>query len=197
MKRLVVMISGSGTNLQALIDACASGALDARIAAVVSNRADAYGLDRAGQAGVPTVTFPLTSYRRAGRLRRDYDADLAGLVAAFQPDLIVLAGWMLVLSPAFLNRFPQRVINLHPALPGQFPGTHAIERAYNAFQRGEIDHTGVMVHWVIPEIDAGDVIASAAVNIRPDDTLEDLEARIHAAEHRLIVEATRLALGFR
>lgn len=197
MKRLVVMISGSGTNLQALIDACASGALKARIVAVISNRADAYGLDRAGQAGLPTVTFPLTPYKRAGRPRREYDADLAGLVAAFQPDLIVLAGWMLVLSPDFLSHFPRLVINLHPALPGQFPGTHAIERAYDAFQRGEIDHTGVMVHWVIPEIDAGDVVASAAVDIRPDDALEDLEARIHATEHRLIVEATRLALGFR
>lgn len=195
MKRLVVMISGSGTNLQALIDASQSGALDARIVAVISNRADAYGIQRAVQAGIPVVTFPVAPYKQAGRPRREYDADLAGLVAAFQPDLVVLAGWMLVLSPAFLSNFPHRVINLHPALPGQFPGTHAIERAYDAFQRGEIDQTGAMVHWVIPEIDAGDLIASAAVDIRPDDALEDLEARIHAIEHRLIVEATRLALG--
>ena len=194
MKRLVVLISGSGTNLQALIDACQSGALDAGIVAVVSNRADAYGIQRTLQAGVPVVTFPLTPYKQAGRPRREYDVDLAGLVAAFQPNLIVLAGWMLVLSPAFLTHFPHQVINLHPALPGQFPGTHAIERAYDAFQRGEIDQTGVMVHWVIPEVDAGEVIASAAVEIHAGDTLEDLEARIHATEHRLIVEATRLAL---
>ena len=194
MKRLVVMISGGGTNLQALIDACKSGALDAQIVAVFSNRADAYGLMRAEQAGIPAVTFPLMPYKIAGRPRNDYDADLARLVATFQPDLIVLAGWMLILSPTFLNCFPRQVINLHPALPGQFPGTNAIARAYAAFQRGEIDHTGVMVHWVIPEIDAGEVIARATVTIGVEDSLKDLETRIHEAEHRLIVEATRLAL---
>ena len=194
MKRLVVMISGGGTNLQALIDACKSGALDAQIVAVFSNRADACGVMRAEQAGIPAVTFPLMPYKIAGRPRNDYDADLARLVATFQPDLIVLAGWMLILSPTFLNCFPRQVINLHPALPGQFPGTNAIARAYAAFQRGEIDHTGVMVHWVIPEIDAGEVIARATVTIGVEDSLKDLETRIHEAEHRLIVEATRLAL---
>lgn len=194
MKRLVVMISGNGTNLQALIDASQSGKLDARIVAVFSNRADAFGLVRAEQAGIPAVTFPLTPYKQAGRPRNDYDGDLARLVAAFQPDLIVLAGWMLILSPLFLSRFPGQVINLHPALPGQFPGTHAIERAYAAFQRGEIDHTGVMVHWVIPQIDAGEVLASAPVAIEADDTLQELETRTHATEHRLIVEATQMAL---
>ncbi|MCB0201327.1 MAG: phosphoribosylglycinamide formyltransferase [Anaerolineae bacterium] len=194
MKRLVVMISGNGTNLQALIDASQSGKLDARIVAVFSNRADAFGLVRAEQAGIPAVTFPLTPYKQAGRPRNDYDGDLARLVAAFQPDLIVLAGWMLILSPLFLSRFPGQVINLHPALPGQFPGTHAIERAYAAFQRGEIDHTGVMVHWVIPQIDAGEVLASVPVAIEAGDTLQELETRTHATEHRLIVEATQMAL---
>jgi len=194
MKRLVVMISGNGSNLQALIDACQSAELDARIVAVFASGASAYGLTRAEQAGIPAVTFPLTPYKQAGRPRSDYDEDLARLVDAFQPDLIVLAGWMLILSPAFLNCFPQRVINLHPALPGQFPGTNSIARAYAAFQQGEIDHTGVMVHWVIPEIDAGDVIARATVAIEAEDGLQDLETRIHATEHRLIVEATRLAL---
>ncbi|MCB0204875.1 MAG: phosphoribosylglycinamide formyltransferase, partial [Anaerolineae bacterium] len=144
--------------------------------------------------GIPAVTFPLTPYKQAGRPRNDYDGDLARLVAAFQPDLIVLAGWMLILSPLFLSRFPGQVINLHPALPGQFPGTHAIERAYAAFQRGEIDHTGVMVHWVIPQIDAGEVLASAPVAIEAGDTLQELETRTHATEHRLIVEATQMAL---
>ena len=194
MKRLVVMISGNGTNLQALIDASQSGKLDARIVAVFSNRADAFGLVRAEQAGIPAITFPLTPYKQAGRPRNDYDGDLARLVAAFQPDLIVLAGWMLILSPLFLSRFPGQVINLHPALPGQFPGTHAIERAYAAFQRGEIDHTGVMVHWVIPQIDAGEVLASVPVAIEAGDTLQELETRTHATEHRLIVEATQMAL---
>ena len=112
-------------------------------------------------------------------------------MAGYNPDLIVLAGWMHVLSPAFLDRFPLRVLNLHPALPCQFLGTHAIERAYEAFQRGEIDHTGVMVHWVVPEVDAGPVVASAEVPVYPTDTLDDLEARIHAMEHRLLVDAIR------
>jgi formyltetrahydrofolate-dependent phosphoribosylglycinamide formyltransferase len=120
-----------------------------------------------------------------------YDADLAGVVSSYEPDLIVLAGWMHVLSPAFLDRYPLRVLNLHPALPGQFAGTHAIARAYEAFQRGEIDTTGVMVHWVVPEVDAGPVVASARVPIYLTDSLDDLEARVHATEHRLLVEAIR------
>jgi folate-dependent phosphoribosylglycinamide formyltransferase PurN len=90
-----------------------------------------------------------------------------------------------------LDSFPGRVLNLHPALPGQFAGTHAIQRAYEAFQQGEIDHTGIMVHWVIPEVDAGPVIATANVPIYPTDSLVDLETRIHATEHRLLVEAVR------
>lgn len=194
-QRLAVLISGSGTNLQAIIDAIASRQLDAQIAEVVSNRRDAYGLVRAERAGIPTLYFPLRPYTDAGRSREQYDADLATQVAAYAPDLVVLAGWMHVLSPAFLDHFPGRVLNLHPALPGQFAGTHAIQRAYEAFQRGEIDHTGVMVHWVVPEVDAGPVLASELVPIDPGDSLDDLEARIHAAEHRLLVEAVALALA--
>jgi formyltetrahydrofolate-dependent phosphoribosylglycinamide formyltransferase len=188
------MISGSGTNLQAILDAIASGGLDAQVVAVISNRKDAYGLERAARAGVPAVTFPLKPYAESSRSRAEYDADLAGVVASYQPDLIVLAGWMHVLSPAFLDRFPLRVLNLHPALPGQFAGTHAIARAYEAYRRGEIEHTGVMVHWVVPEVDAGPVITSAEVPIYPTDSLDDLEARIHATEHRLLVEAIRCTI---
>lgn len=194
MTQLVVLISGNGSNLQAVIDSVQDGRLDARIAAVFSNNPEAYGLVRAQQAGIPTVTFPWKPYKQAGRARHDYDADLAQLVAAFEPDLVVLAGWMLVLGPDFLDRFPGRVINLHPALPDQFPGTHAIQRAYEAFQRGEIDHTGVMVHTVVPEVDAGPVIASAEVPITAQDSLEELEGRMHAVEHRLLVDAIRSVL---
>jgi formyltetrahydrofolate-dependent phosphoribosylglycinamide formyltransferase len=189
MKRLAVFISGSGSNLQALIDAIGSGKLAARIVVVVSNRRDAYGLTRAEQAHLPSLYFPLKAYTEAGYSREAYDADLADMVLAYGPDLIVLAGWMHILSPAFLDRFPQRVLNLHPALPGQFAGTQAIQRAYEAFQRGEIQQTGVMVHWVIPKIDAGPVIATATVPIQASDSLADLEARVHATEHRLLVEA--------
>lgn len=191
MKRLAVFISGNGSNLQAIIDAIHSGELEAEIGVVVSNRREAYGLVRAEKACIPTLCFPLASYLEAGQSREMYDADLAQLVMAYGPDLIVLVGWMHVLSPAFLDRFPQRVLNLHPALPGQFPGTHAIQRAYEAFRRGEIEHTGVMVHWVVPEIDAGPAAATVNVPIYAGDSLDDLEARIHAAEHRLVVAVIR------
>lgn len=191
--RLVVLISGSGTNLQAILDAIAQQTLAAEVAAVVSNRKQAFGLTRAEQAGVPTVYFPLKPYLDADRDRRAYDADLAERVETFEPDLIVLAGWMLVLSPAFLDRFPQRVINLHPALPDTFPGTEAIGRAFEAYQQGEIDHSGCMVHYAVPEVDAGPVIAQEVVPIFPDDTLDTFEARVHQAEHRIIVEAVRRA----
>lgn len=191
MKRLAVLISGNGSNLQALIDATQGGELEAKIVAVVSNRRDAYGLVRAEQANIPTLYFPLKIYLEAGHSREAYDADLAKMVLAYRPDLMILAGWMHVLSPAFLDCFPGRVLNLHPALPSQFAGTHAIQRAYEAFQRGEIEHTGIMVHWVIPEIDAGLVIATANVPIYTTDSLADLETRMHTTEHRLLVEAIR------
>ncbi len=192
--RLAVLISGNGSNLQAIIDAVRAGSLPAQVALVVSNRRDAYGLQRAARAGIPTLCFPLQPYRDARRTRQEYDADLAGQVAACEPALVVLAGWMHVLSPAFLERFPGRVLNLHPALPGQFAGTHAIERALHAFRQGEIIHTGVMVHQVVPEVDAGPVIATVEVPINGDDTLEALEARVHAAEHALLVAAIRQVL---
>lgn len=192
MLRIVVLISGSGTNLQALIDATASGQIDAEIVGVFSNRRDAYGLQRAARATIPTVYFPLKAYTSRGKPRSDYDAGLAQIVGAFSPDLVVLAGWMHILSPAFLDHFPQRVINLHPALPGEFSGTHAIERAYDACQRGEITRSGVMVHYAIPEVDAGAVITSCYVPLSADDTLRTFEARMHAVEHRLIVQAVGL-----
>jgi formyltetrahydrofolate-dependent phosphoribosylglycinamide formyltransferase len=192
-RRLVVLISGSGTNLQAILDAEASGKLPIEVKLVVSNRKSAYGLVRGAQAGVPTVYFPLKPYLDAGRSREAYDADLADRLAVYSPDLVVLAGWMHVFSPAFINRFAGRVINLHPALPGAFPGTRAIERAFEAHQRGEIDRSGCMVHDVVPEVDAGPVIAQASVPFEPGDTLETFAARMHAAEHRLIVEAIRIA----
>jgi formyltetrahydrofolate-dependent phosphoribosylglycinamide formyltransferase len=126
--------------------------------------------------------------------REAYDADLAQKILAYTPDLIVLAGWMHIVSPAFLDCFPNQVINLHPALPGQFAGTQAIDRAFAAYQQGKITHSGCMVHVVIPEVDAGPVLAMAEVPILPDDSLADFEARMHTAEHQLIVQATKLAL---
>jgi formyltetrahydrofolate-dependent phosphoribosylglycinamide formyltransferase len=160
---------------------------------VVSNRKQAFGLTRAERAGIPTLYFPLKPYREAGKSREIYDADLAARVSPYRPDLIVLAGWMLVLSSAFLDRFPNRVINLHPALPGAFPGVDGIRRSYEAYQRGEIPHGGCMMHYVVPEIDAGPVIVQAIVPVLPDDTLETYEARMHDTEHKIIVEAVEKA----
>ena len=189
-----MLISGNGSNLQALIDTVASGDLAAEIAAVVSSQASAYGLTRAEQAGIPTAVLALEDVLDDGGDRTAFDIELAALVAAHQPDLVVLAGWMLVLSEDFLDRFPNRVINLHPALPGAFPGTHAIARAHEAFQRSEIKHTGVMVHRVVPEVDAGPVVTMEPVPIFPGESVDELEARVHRVEHNLIVAAVDLIL---
>jgi formyltetrahydrofolate-dependent phosphoribosylglycinamide formyltransferase len=191
LARLVVMISGNGSNLQAILDACEKGFLPAQVVAVISNKAEAYGLLRANRAGVPSEA----AVKPKEMDRREYDAILADRVAAYQPDWIVLAGWMRILSAPFLDRFSDRVINLHPALPGKFPGTHAIERAYEAFRRGEIEQTGVMVHLVPDEgVDNGPTLAQVGVSIYPDDSLESLETRIHQAEHELLVNTLRRVL---
>ena len=190
--KLVVLISGNGSNLQAILDACAGGVLPAAVVAVISNKPNTYGLTRAQNADVPAIVFPLAE----GESRPDYDSRLAALVARYEPDYIVLAGWMRLLTANFLSAFPNRVINLHPALPGIFPGTHAIERAYEAFQRGEITQTGIMVHLVPDEgVDNGPVLATQIVPIEPSDTLESLEERVHQVEHRLLVETLKQLIG--
>lgn len=191
LARLVVMISGNGSNLQAILDACQSGFLPAEVAAVFSNKAEAYGLQRAARAGVPAET----AVKPREMERCEYDALLAERAAAYRPDWIVLAGWMRLLTAPFLDHFPGRVINLHPALPGKFPGTHAIERAFEAFRRGEIEQTGVMVHLVPDEgVDNGPTLAQVRVSIDPHDSLESLETRIHQAEHELLVNTLRRVL---
>jgi len=194
--RIAVLISGFGSNLQAIIDACSAGELPGvEVAVIVSNQRDAHGIDRAINHGIPVVTFPYAPYRHAGRPREEYDAALAAIVNSFGVQYVVLAGWMHILRRSFLREFPSRVVNLHPALPGTFPGTHAIERAFAAYQRGEIEHTGVMVHLVPDEaVDAGPVLAKRIVSIKPDDTLDKLETRIHGVEHKLLVQALRQLL---
>jgi formyltetrahydrofolate-dependent phosphoribosylglycinamide formyltransferase len=194
LPRLVILISGSGTNLQAILDAIHLSQLDAEPVLVVSNKKAAYGLVRAQEANIPTLYFPLRPFHQEVDSRAAYDRALAAEIKAYEPDLIVLAGWMRILTPCFLDEFPGRVINLHPALPGQFPGTKAIERAYQAFQQGQIKYSGCMMHYVIPEIDAGPVLLEAQVPIFANDSLEDFAQRMHTAEHRLIVEAINKAI---
>jgi len=192
MKRLVVLISGNGSNLQAILDACATGELPASVVCVISNKSDAYGLIRAKNAGVEAVHFA----KLTTETRQEYDQRLADYVTAKQPDYILLAGWMRILSSSFLSSFPNKVINLHPALPDTFPGTHAIERAFEAYQRGEIDHTGVMVHLVPDEgVDNGPVLATEIIPIYKDDTLESLETRVHQTEHSLLVKTIKSLLN--
>ncbi len=188
LPRLVVLISGNGSNLQAILNACESGELPASVVSVISNKADAYGLTRAQNAGVETVHFA----KLENESRTEYDARLAIYVSTCLPDYVILAGWMRILTSAFLEHFPNRVINLHPALPNTFPGTHAIERAYEAYQNGEINHTGIMVHLVPDEgVDNGPVLATEIVPIYKDDTLETLETRIHQTEHRILVQTIK------
>lgn len=190
--RIVVMISGYGTNLQALIDAWQNDELDGDIVGVVSNKKEVYGLVRAQEAGIETLYFPYGAYRQEGR--EAYDFALAEAVqTSFAPDLIVLAGWMRIFTPAFLSQF-EHIINLHPALPGQFPGAHAIEEAYEAFHNGEITQTGCMIHYVIEALDAGPVVETAVVPLFPADTLSDVKVRMRIQEHRLIVSATQKVL---
>ncbi len=193
MKRLVIFISGSGTNLQAVMDACQTGELEAEIALVVSNRKAAYGLERAKLASIATLYFPLKPYKEAGKSREIYDTDLARAVLPYQPDLIILAGFMHIFSPAFLDTFPN-TINLHPALPGKFPGAQAIQDAFEAYQRGQIKESGCMVHWVTPELDAGPVIATQTVAIQASDSLEDFKQRMQRSEHGLLVKAIKTCL---
>ncbi len=192
--RFVVLISGNGSNLQAILDACLSGELDARVVSVISNKADAYGLVRARNAGVEAIHVA----KLENESRTEYDVRLATYVRTCLPDYVILAGWMRILSSSFLSSFPNIVINIHPALPGMFPGTHAIERAFEAYQLGEIDHTGVMVHLVPDEgVDNGPVLATEIVPIEREDTLDSLEGRVHQTEHELLVNTLKSTISIK
>jgi phosphoribosylglycinamide formyltransferase-1 len=184
--RLVVLASGNGTNLQAIIDACESKQIDAQVVGVVSDKHEAFALNRAECHKVLTAVVAAKPHET----RPQYDARLTQIVGAWQPHIVVLAGFMRVLSNSFLSQFPNQVINIHPALPGELPGTHAIERAFTEFTQGSRNNTGVMVHFVPDEgVDNGPVIAQQTVPIHAADTLVTLEARMHATEHALVIDA--------
>jgi phosphoribosylglycinamide formyltransferase 1 len=189
--RLVVLISGNGSNLQAILDACESGELPASVVCAISNKEDSYGLTRARDANIEAMHFA----KLENETRQEYDKRLADFVATKQPEYIVLAGWMRILTSSFINQFPNKIINLHPALPNTFPGTHAIERAYEAYQKSEIEHTGVMVHLVLDEgVDNGPVLGQQVINFHSDESLEQFEARVHEVEHKLLVNTLKKIL---
>jgi phosphoribosylglycinamide formyltransferase 1 len=169
-----VLVSGEGTNLQALIDA------GLPIGAVASNRADVRALGRAEQAGIPTRVFELERYAD----RETRDRELADWLQLRGVEFVVLAGYMQLLTPAFLDRFPDRIVNVHPSLLPQFPGTRAIADALDA----GVETTGVTVHYVDEGVDTGSVIRQEPVAVEPRDTLVE---RIHAVEHRLLPEVVR------
>ncbi len=182
--RVGVLISGSGTNLQALIDACERREIDATIAVVISNKPDAFGLERARRAGIPAVFVDRTAYTTIAA----YNAALAETLDAYAAELVVMAGYMRLLGQEVLRAYPHRVMNLHPALLPAFAGASGIR---DAFEHG-VKITGVTVHFADEQFDRGPIILQEPVRIAEDDTVESLEARIHEVEHTLIVEAVRL-----
>jgi len=176
--RLGILISGGGTNLQAVIDAIESATLPAKIAVVISSRVDAYGLTRAANAAIPTVAMTRADYRNPLAA----DEFIATTLRQADVDYVVLAGYMrMVLSP-ILTAFPDRVINLHPALLPAFPGAESIRDAWNH----GVKVTGVTVHFANERYDEGPIIAQKAISIREDDTIETLTERIHETEHELL-----------
>jgi len=182
--KLGVLISGSGTNLQALIEAIGRGELAAEIRIVISNRADAYGLERARQAGINTMVI---DHRRFPS-REDFDRQLVSELAAAQVELVVLAGFMRLLSTVMLRAFPNRIMNIHPALLPAFPGLHVQKAAVDYGAR----FSGCTVFFVTEGVDDGPIIIQAAVPVYPDDSEETLATRILAQEHRIYPRAIAL-----
>jgi phosphoribosylglycinamide formyltransferase-1 len=184
MCRIVVLISGQGSNLQALIDAERRGELGGgQIVAVFSNRADAFGLERARKAGIPTEVVSHKDFPE----RAAFDAALMARIDTYQPDLVVLAGFMRILTPAFVQHYAGRLINIHPSLLPKYPGMHTHARAIEA---GDAEH-GATVHFVTEGVDEGPIILQGRVPVRPDDTPETLQQRVHAIEHQIYPEAVR------
>jgi phosphoribosylglycinamide formyltransferase-1 len=179
----VVLISGNGSNLQALIDATAGGELPLEISAVISNRAAAYGLQRAAAACLPQRVLEHTTF--AARAR--FDRALADLIDGFAPDYILLAGFMRILSAEFVARYTGRLLNIHPSLLPAYPGLDTHRRV---LENGEREH-GASIHYVNDQVDGGPVVLQVAVPVARDDTPETLAARVLAQEHRLYPEALR------
>lgn len=185
-RRIGVLVSGRGSNLQAIIDAVAAGRLSATIAVVLSNKADAGGLERAARAGIETAVLEHTAYPS----REAYDAALVSELRQRDIDLVCLAGFMRLLSPVFIEAFPNRILNIHPSLLPAFPGLHAQTQAWEHGTKV----AGATVHIVTPELDAGPIVLQATVPVEEDDTADSLAARILIEEHRIYPEAIGIVL---
>jgi phosphoribosylglycinamide formyltransferase-1 len=175
--RFGVLISGSGTNLQSIIDACAAGLIVGEVAVVISNREDAYGLERARMAGIPAIFID----PRACDSADDYNHQVREALELESVECVVMAGYMKLLGAEVLDAWPLRVVNIHPALLPSFAGAHGIGEAFDY----GVKITGVTVHFANEVFDQGPIIAQEAVEVLEDDTLQTLEARIHDVEHRL------------
>ena len=175
MINIVVLISGNGSNLQAIINAGKSGKLPVNILAVISNNAGAYGLERAAAEAINTEVLDHRNYSD----REQYDQALQNLIDSFNPDLVVLAGFMRVLGASLVNHYLGKMINIHPSLLPLFPGLDTHQKALDS---GCTEH-GASVHFVTPEVDSGPIIAQASVPINKDDTVETLKQRVHEQEH--------------
>ncbi len=182
--RLVVLISGSGSNLQAFIDACRDPAYPCCVAAVISNRAGAPGLERAREAGIPAEVLDHRTFAN----REEFDAELARRIDAHAPDLVILAGFMRILTPGFVRHYAGRLLNIHPSLLPRYPGLHTHRRALEA---GDAEH-GATVHFVGDELDGGPAIVQARVPVLPGDTPETLAERVLEREHLIYPLAARL-----
>ncbi|MCP5206387.1 MAG: phosphoribosylglycinamide formyltransferase [Hahellaceae bacterium] len=182
-KRIVVLISGSGSNLQAIIDAVNSGFIAADISAVISNKSEAFGLTRATEAGIATQVLDHKQFNS----REEFDSNLASVIDRYQPDIIVLAGFMRILTPEFVKKYQGKMINIHPSLLPKYQGLNTHQRALDA---GD-SHHGASVHFVTEELDGGPVIIQGSVAISPGDSAESLAAKVLVEEHRIFPQAVK------
>ena len=177
MKNIVGLISGNGSNLQAVIDACRANKITGNVVAVLSNKADAYGLERAKLANIPAYFVDPTLYND----RADYDKALIKQIDAYQPDIVVLAGFMRILSPDFVTHYQHKLLNIHPSLLPKYPGLHT----HRQVLANKDSFHGVTVHFVTEELDGGPMIIQARIPVLPDDTEQSLQARIQIEEYRI------------
>ena len=183
MRSIVVLISGSGSNLQAIMDYIAAEKLDANIELVLSNRPDAFGLQRAAKASIKTAVID----HKAFNSRESFDQEMIKVIDPYEPELIILAGFMRILSSSFVEHYEGRMINIHPALLPAYKGLHTHQRAL----ADGVSHHGASVHYVTPELDSGAIIAQGRVPVLESDTEESLQERVHRIEHVVYPEVVR------